>query len=157
MTAEVLSGTVTGTYNGTPIKVSALDPAYATLDQLQIFLDSINQELPVDCMLDKIETASDYKYFEYMWESMLVKNLEPVLQSMFSLGIEEGSLHFSSEEIPERLRFLWSLVDYLWQVPEEMSLDDISDEEMDIRYKIVSSQLDTLLGIEAGLLRLSMP
>ena len=108
-------------------------------------------------MLDKIETASDYKYFEYMWESMLVKNLEPVLQSMFSLGIEEGALHFSSEEIPERLRFLWSLVDYLWQVPEEMSLDDISDEEMDIRYKIVSSQLDTLLGIEAGLLRLSMP
>ncbi|ORT99590.1 Transcriptional regulator, TetR family [Anaerovibrio sp. JC8] len=127
------------------------------LEQLQLFLDAINQELPVECMLDQIETPSDYKYFEYMWEKMLVEDLEPVLQAMFSLGIEEGSLHFSAEEIPERLRFLWSLADYLWQVPENMTSDDISDKEMDIRYKIVSSQLNTLLGIKPGLLRLSMP
>jgi uncharacterized protein YjdB len=37
VTVEVLSGTVTGTHNGTPIKVSALDPTYTTLDQLQIY------------------------------------------------------------------------------------------------------------------------
>lgn len=125
------------------------------VEQLQLFLDSFGDELPVEKILDKMEKSSDFKFFGYLWEHIFCTTLNPLLQKVFALGIKDGTFSFKQDEIPERLRFLWSLMDYLWYVPDNQTSDDISDEEMDIRINIALRQLETLMGLENGTLKIN--
>lgn len=126
----------------------------AAVEQLQLFINSFGAELPVENMLDKMEKSSEFIFFDKLWESIFCSTLNPLLRKVFAAGIKDGTFSFKEEEISERLRFLWSLMDYLWYVPDRQISDDVSDMEMDIRINIASYQLEALMGMESGILKI---
>lgn len=120
------------------------------LNKLQSFIFQLSVPSQIDVLIDRLWNEKQFNLVYKTWQQQVENVFNPLLTDMIQQGNQEGTMHV--DFINETVDFFWSTLDCLSEAaylkePPEVLLNKI---------KIAESVLERILGIEEGVLELSI-
>lgn len=124
---------------------------FTALDKLQSFIVQLLLPSELDVLFDRLWAEEQLNLLYKTWQHQLETVFNPLLADMIQQGNQEGTMHVVY--INETIAFFWNTLNCLWEAsfwkePSEVFINKV---------KIVESVLERILGIEDGVLELSIP
>lgn len=120
------------------------------LHKLQSFIFQISAPTQIDILIDRLWDEKQFNFVYTIWQQHVENIFNPLLTNIIQQGNLEGTMHVNC--IKETAAFFWSTLDCLFEAayskePSEVHLT---------KTKIAASVLERILGIEEGMLELSI-
>lgn len=120
------------------------------LNKLQSFILQLSTPSQIDLLIDTLWNEKQFNLVYEIWQRQVENVFNPLLSGIIQQGNQEGTMHVSYTN--ETIAFLWSTLNCLWDAtylkePSEVLLKKV---------QIAKSILERILGIEKGLLELSI-
>lgn len=121
------------------------------LNKLQSFIFQLLVPSQLDILMDKLWNKKQFNLLYITWQQQVESVFNPILSDIIKQGNQEGTMHVNC--IKETVAFFWSTLECLW---EAAYLEEPSEVLLN-KTKIAESVLERILGIEEGVLELSIP
>lgn len=122
-----------------------------SIKKLQTFVLQLSLPSHMDALIDRLWNEKQFNLFYETWHHQIENIFNPLLADIIQQGNQEGTMHV--KYVNETSAFFWSTLECLW----EAAYLKVSSEDLIIRTKIAASVLERILGIEEGVLTLSIP
>lgn len=124
---------------------------HTAINKLQSFILQLSLPSQVDALINKLWDEKQFNLVYKTWQQQVENVFNPLLADIIQQGIQEGTMHVNY--IKETVAFFWSTLDCLLEV---VYLKE-PPETFFTKTKIAESVLERILGIEDGVLELSIP
>jgi len=121
------------------------------INKLQTFILHLSLPSHLDVLIERLWNEKQFNLFYETWHQQIENVFNPLLADIIQQGNQEGTMHVNC--IKETVAFFWSTLECLW---EAAYLNEPS-EALLTKTKIAASVLERILGIEEGVLELSVP
>ena len=120
------------------------------LNKLQAFVLQLFLPSPLDVLFDRLWNEKQVNLAYQIWKQQVENVFNLLLADIIQQGEKEETMHVVC--INETIAFFWSTLDCLW---EAIYLKDPSGVLVN-KVKVAETILERILGIEAGVLKLSV-
>ena len=124
---------------------------FTALDKLQFFLVQMFLPSQLDVLFERLWAEEQLNLLYRAWQQQVENVFNPLLADIIQQGNQEGTMHVVF--VNETIAFFWSALNCLWEAaflkePSEVFINKVH---------VAESVLERILGIEAGILKLSIP
>lgn len=123
---------------------------FTAMDKLQSFLVQMFLPSQLDVLFERLWDEEQLSLLYKTWQQQVENVFNPLLADIIQQGNQEETMHVAY--INETIAFFWSVLDCLWEAaylkePSEVIINKVN---------VAESVLERILGIEAGILKLSI-
>ncbi|HAK74443.1 MAG TPA: TetR/AcrR family transcriptional regulator [Sporomusaceae bacterium] len=124
---------------------------HTAINKLHTFISELLLPSQVDVLIDRLWDEKQFNLVYSIWQQHVETVFNPLLEEIIRQGNQEGTMHV--DYIKETIAFFWSTLDCLLEVAYSKE----PPETYYTKTKIAESVLERILGIEEGMLELSIP